>query len=90
MTDLERRAREMLSEDSGPDDLSWEDSPDNEQQAYMMQAAEERALSYQLSHALFVRFFPGQAPDSGDVAAYSRSITEAMQVAGVSLVSIGG
>ena len=59
MTDLEKRARQMMIRDSGPNDLAWEDSPEYERRGFMLEAADERARAYVMGHAMAYREHKG-------------------------------
>lgn len=70
MTDLEKRARQMMIRDSGPEDLSWEDSPEYERRGFMLEAAEERARAYTMGQAMAYRQH-GDSADETDIQWYS-------------------
>lgn len=59
MTDLEKRARQMMIRDSGPNDLAWEDSPEHERRVYLLQATDERARAYIMGQAMAYREHKG-------------------------------
>ena len=69
MTGLEKRARQMMIRDSGPNDLTWEDSPEYERRAFMLQAADERARAYVMGQAMAYRQH-GDSTDETDVQWY--------------------
>lgn len=70
MTDLEKRARQMMIRDSGPDDLAWEDSPEYERRVFLLEATEERARAYAMGEAM-ARREHGDSTDFSDICWYS-------------------
>ena len=70
MTDLEKRARQMMIRDSGPNDLAWEDSPEHERRGFMLEATDERARSYVMGEAM-ARREHGDSADFSDICWYS-------------------
>ena len=69
MTDLEKRARQMMIRDSGPDDLSWDDTDDEERDCYLWQATEERAYVHALA-TVMARTEHGDSADDTDIDWY--------------------
>ena len=70
MTDLEKRARQMMIRDSGPNDLAWEDSPEHERRGFLLEATDERARSYVMGEAM-ARRENGDSADFSDICWYS-------------------
>lgn len=70
MTDLEKRARQMMIRDSGPNDLAWEDSPEHERRGFLLEATDERARSYVMGEAM-ARREHGDSADFSDICWYS-------------------
>ena len=70
MTDLEKRARQMMIRDSGPNDLAWEDSPEHERRGFMLEAADERSRAYVMGQAM-ARREHGDDADLSDIDWYS-------------------
>ena len=70
MTDLEKRARQMMIRDSGPNDLAWEDSPEHERRGFLLEATDERARSYVMGEAM-ARREHGDSTDFSDICWYS-------------------
>ena len=81
MTLLEAHARAIMEKDSGPEDLSWEDSPDDERRTYLLRATEERAYA----HALALVIAEGQHGsgfDDEDVDWYRDLVLDAISQVG--------
>lgn len=70
MTDLEKRARQMMIRDSGPKDPTWEDSPEYERREFLLAAMEERARAYAMGRAMAYREHGG-GTDLSDILWYS-------------------
>lgn len=70
MTDLEKRARQLMIRDSGPNDLAWEDSPEHERRGFLLEATDERARSYVMGEAM-ARREHGDSADFSDICWYS-------------------
>ena len=70
MTGLEKRARQMMIRDSGPNDLTWEDSPEYERRGFMLEATDERARAYVMGQAM-ARREHGDSADLSDIDWYS-------------------
>lgn len=77
MTDLEKRARQMMIRDSGPDDPSWDDTDDDERDCYLWQAVEERAYTHALAMTM-ARNEHGDSADETDIDWYRDLIHNAM------------
>ena len=69
MTELEKRARQMMIRDSGPNDPAWEDSPEHDRRGYMLQATDERARAYVMGQAMAYRQH-GDSTDESDIQWY--------------------
>ena len=77
MTDLEKRARQMMIRDSDSYDLPWDDTTDDERDCYLWQAVEERVYVQALATAMAHREH-GDSADKADIDWYRDLIINAM------------